>query len=120
MEHGLDVKGLTLTEISRKLENYVSDYFKGHELSANENYFAENYLFHFSEIQHLVNEKYHHLFNDDEIFNGASGIIEFDATERVLMLLANEDFSKIYFLFAKEPDGDCNAQRDIVLADFMK
>ena len=118
MEHGLDVRGFTLTEISRKLEKYVADYFIGHELPENESYFAENYLFHFSEVKHLVDSKYHHLFNDDSKFNGASGIFEFDATERVLMLLASEDYSKIFFLFVQESDG--NAQRDILIADFMK
>ena len=120
MEHGLDVKGLTLTEISRKLEKYVANYFKGHELPTNENYFAESYLFHFEELKHLVNEKYHHLFKDDDKLNGASGIFDFDSTERILMMLATEDYSKILFLFVQEPDDVSNAQRDIVLADFME
>jgi len=70
----MNIKGLTMREISEKITPYVADYFKGSTIT---NYagelFTENYTLGFGEIAVDLPQK--HLFSDTDNINNASGYI---------------------------------------------
>jgi predicted metal-dependent RNase len=81
-------------------------------------FFQENYLLHFDEVKDVIPEQHHHLFNDGNKFNGASGFIKVGTQEHCVMLLADEDYGKIYLLCLQETNGNGEA-RPIVIKDFL-
>jgi hypothetical protein len=96
----MNIKGMNIKQISRKLEMYVSAYYKDFKLSAGQCLLSESYIFDFEEIKHLIPEQYHQQLNDKK-FNGMSGGIEFDPTpndsEIILMLITDENNSTLCF-----------------------
>jgi hypothetical protein len=119
----MNIKGLDLTEISRRLEKHITDYFTGYTLAAGQCLFAESYLFYFDEVKHIIPGKYHNLFKDTDKFNGASGFIKPNAMssksdECVVMLLTDEFYEKAYLLCLQETD-EAGKERIIILQDFF-
>lgn len=119
----MDIKGLDLTEISCRLEKYVTCHFKDFILLEGQCLFAESYLFYFDEVKHLIPDKYHHRFKDTK-FNGASGLLEggsmSDESEFILMMLTDEEYSKALFLLIQEENDLSDKERVTMLADLLE
>ena len=91
----MNIKDLTIKEISGKIESYVKDYFKDSRVT---NYtgelFTENYTLQFDEIDVDLPQK--HLFQDTDQINNASGYVylaniseEHKGYEYIIILLYN-------------------------------
>jgi hypothetical protein len=114
----MDAKSLNITEISQNMAIYVENYLGKFKLSDGESLFQENYLLHFDEVKDFIPEQYHHLFNDGSKFNGASGFIKVGTQEHCVMMLADENYGKIYLLCLQETDANGQV-RLIVIKDFL-
>lgn len=119
---------MNIIEISRQLQHYVTDYFKGCKLSGlDEGMFAESCQFDFTEIKHLIPPEYHGLYKDTDWFNCASGYVLFDSKSDefrgsvfMVMLISDEEYSNALFLLLQEENDVTHTNRDILLADFIK
>ena len=114
----MDIKGLDMTQISRKLAVFVESYFEGFTLPSGDSLFAESYLLHFEEVKDGIPEQYHCRFTDADRFNGAAGFIEVDGTEHCIMLLSDERYDTAYILSKQESDGNGN-ERTVIIKDFF-
>jgi len=119
---GLDVKGLDTTEISRKLEVFVADYFKGYSLGAGQSMFQEGFMLEFGELMDTIPLQHHHLFNDDTEFVCMSGFItvgyvDGKADERIISLIMDEHSEYAYLLcLLQEVDGEGET---VIIKDFL-
>ena len=119
MEKGLDVRGMDATEISRKMEKYVADYFKGYSLGEGESMFMEGHLFRLEEISDMLPKKYLTLFNDGAEFITMSGFINVgEANERVISVVMDEQSNYVYLLLMHETDEN-GEEKGIVIKDFL-
>jgi hypothetical protein len=125
----INIKDLTLTEVTSKIAPYLKDYFAGREISGlDDNLFQESYTLGFEEVSHLIPDEYKSRFNDGDMFMGSSGCVYFlhegDSPEDIeyfVMLLSTEDMSQALFLHVQEVNPvTTEAAKDILLADFMK
>jgi hypothetical protein len=123
----MNIQGMDLPAISKKILPYLTKYFNGCELLLSENgFFSESYLLGYDEIEHLIPEKHKYYFKNTDFINGASGIVNFsnqakrfNGHEYIVMLLSNEDYSKALFLYLQCNNASSNAQINILVADFM-
>ena len=119
MDKGLDVKGLDATDISRKIENYVVEHFKGFKVDTSESFFMEGHRFSHEEISGLIPDKYAHLFSDEDTFMGLDGFVIFDNKDPCsIALLLDENQERAYLLCVDEPDEQGN-ENMIVIGDFL-
>jgi len=58
----MQIQGLSINQISQKIEPYVGDYFKGFTLSSFNEMSFESYIFDYEEVKHLILEQYRHQF----------------------------------------------------------
>lgn len=122
----MNIKGLTLDEISQRLKPCLESHFRGCTLS-NNNLFAESYLFDFEEVQHLIPKEYHNYFKPTDKFNGASGFVEFDTVtetfrhnEYLALLVVSEDYSRAFLLALQETDKETGSIKVTILKDFLE
>lgn len=122
----MNIKGLTLREISAEMESYVTDYFKGSKVT---NYkgelFTESYSLEFGEI--VVDLPQKHLFQDTDQINNASGCIyladickEHQGYEYIIVLLSNADYSKALYLILQRIRNDTGEAENIILKNFIE
>jgi hypothetical protein len=114
----MDIKGLDMTQISQKLAIYVESYFDGFRLPERDSLFQESYRLHFDEVKDSIPRQHHHLFGDDNWFNGASGFIEVGTQEHLVMLLADENYETVFTLCLQEADEEGD-ERTIIIKDFL-
>jgi hypothetical protein len=111
----MNISGLTLDEVNEKIKEYyptfIGDDFK----------FQENYQMEFGEISHNISKKYHKFFNDSDIINNASGLVEADKFDfdYTLILLSNEDQSQALFLILQSEDKATGDIKIDVLKSFI-
>jgi len=118
MDKGLDVRGLDATDISRRMEKYVSAHFKGFKLSGGNSLFQENYVLDFTEVKAMIPQEYHHLFKDTDLFNGASGFMEHDSQTYIIMLLSDENHATAYLLTMQWTDKT-GKENTVIIGDFL-
>ena len=122
----MNITGLTIKEISEKMDCYVKDYFKGSTVT---NYagelFTENYTLEFDEINVDLPEK--HLFQDTDNINNASGCVyladiseEHQGYEYVIILLSNADYSKALYLILQKISEETGTAEHIILKNFIE
>ncbi|MCL1882139.1 MAG: hypothetical protein FWF81_00070 [Defluviitaleaceae bacterium] len=123
MDKGLDVKGLDVYELSRKMEKFVTAHFNDYKLGADESMFMEGHLFYYEEVQKMFPSKHQHLFTGDCKFLGMSGYITVNhagdkADERIIMLLMDEQSERAYLLCLEETDEQGN-ENTVIIEDFL-
>lgn len=122
----MNIKNLTIREISEKIKPCINDYFKGSTIT---NYagelFTENYTLQFDEISVDLPQK--HLFNDTDNINNASGCIYLaNASEKhrgyeyVIILLSNADYSKALYLILQKINEKTGETEHIILKNFIE
>ena len=103
---GLNIKGMDMTQIGRIMESYIKDCFADCTLRV-----ADNGLF--SEVARLAHDEINHLliqsdeqklFNGDEWFNGASGLVDLNSSDGSLeectaMLILDEQQEQALYLY---------------------
>jgi len=112
----MNIKGLDMAQISRLMAIYVESHVKGFKLSEGDSLFQESYLLHYDEVE--IPEQHRHRFTSTDKFNGASGFIEVDSRQYVLMILVSEDYSTAYLLSIQGPDLEGNEQT-VIIGDFF-
>lgn len=123
----MDINGMDIDQISHAMESFVSEYFSGSTLSnTGQCLFAESYPLYYEEVWHLIPGKYGSRFNDEDKFNGTSGIIEVERRDReekkheyTVMLLTDEGYENALLLFLLETDETTNEEKTILLKDFL-
>ena len=122
------IRDMCLTEISRKIEPYLLNYFKGCALvDFEDGYLAEGCLLGYNEIKHLLPSGYYRKFDVNEMFYGVSGCLEFnylskkfEGSEYTVLLISNKNNTTALFLFVQAEDASTGEQNDILLKDFTK
>ena len=122
----MNIEGLNMQEITLAIKDYIIEYFKSCILAdMSDNIFCESNIFEFSEVEHLIPSKYHHIYNEEKFvgscgnLNFQSKSVEFSDCDYIVMLLSNFDNSKILFLYVQEQNNLLNKQRDILIKDFI-
>jgi hypothetical protein len=123
MVRGLCVKGLDSSEISKRLERYVSDYFNGFALNKGTTMFSEGFILDRPEVLGIIPVKHHPRFSDTCKFLGLSGYItatcsDGSTTDHVIMLLLDEKHEHAFFLCTHEADEDGTPQT-VIIKDFL-
>jgi len=128
---GLDIQGMDMTQVSRRMEEYLAKHFENGErgvvIANGTGIFQEVVRLAYGEIDHLlVQPDEVQLFSDDDWFNCASGTFEItnlgnDSSEELTaMLLLNDEQTKALFLYVqKEIDAD-GELANILVKDFTK
>jgi len=121
---GLCVRGLDVYEISQKLEKYVSDYFAGFKLGADESLFHEGHLFWFEEIEGMFPKKHLKFFSDKDKFLCMSGFIAIRNTldeeeQHVISLIMNEHGERAFLLCVEKADED-GEEKTAIIKDFLE
>ena len=109
---GLDVQGLDMTQISRRMEVYLAEHFDKCVVLADGNgIFQEVIRLAYNEIDHLLVQSCKvQLFSVDDWFVGASGTfetsnLEDDSKEELIaMLMMNEEQTRALFLYVQKDD----------------
>ena len=109
----MDIKGLDMLQISNRMEACLTAHFPGYALTSDANgIFQEVIRLQYDEIDHLIIQPEHKpLFNTDEWFLGASGIIELSNTHSggketyTVMLVLDEPQTKALFLYVSKWDA---------------
>ena len=123
----MDITGLNIMQIQKKIYPYVAHYFKRCKVSSFKEWAFDSFIFDFEEIIHLIPSKHHHRFKDGARFSGASGFLELDSTtaeyqdkKYILMLISDENNKTAYFLYVQELSNNYDKQRDILIKNFME
>ena len=122
----MNIKGLTMREISEKIRPYVADYFKGSTITNYEGeLFTENYTLEFGEIAVDLPQK--HLFSDTDQINNASGYIyltntaeEYRGYEYIVILLSTSDYSRALYLVLQKISESAGKTEHIILKNFVE
>ena len=125
---GLDIQGLDLTQISRKMEEYLANYFDKCVVIADGNgIFAEVIRLAYDEVEHLIIQPEGvQLFNDGDWFNGASGFFELSSLEDgskeelTAMLVLDEPQTRALFLYVSKWDATTGNDINILIQDFTQ
>ena len=123
---GLDVQGLNITQISRKMEEYLANYFDMCAVVADgAGMFAEVIRLGYDEIEHLlVQPEGIQMFNGDEWFMGASGFFETSnidnqsKEEYTVMLVLNEQQSQALYLYISKWNATTQSDIDTLVKNF--
>ena len=115
----MDITGLDMTQISQKLATYVKNHVNGFTLAEGESLFAECYMLYFEEVKERVPDHYHAIFDDEDIFNGAAGFVEVDGREWVILMLADEKFTKVYLLSMQDDTDVTRDVETVFIKDFL-
>jgi|GEM_PF-3094934 len=123
MVKGLDVKGLDVTELSRKMEKYIADYFPDYTPNTDKPLFLEGHLFWLEEIISFLPDYHYQYFTDNSRFIGMSGYLAIDyiwdkASDSFVMLLMDEHSEYAYLLFLREMNK-LGVGRTIIIKDFL-
>ena len=124
----MNITGLTIKEISEKMDGYVKDYFKGSTVT---NYagelFTENYTLEFDEIGVDLPQK--HLFQDSDNINNASGYVylndiseEHKGYEHIIILLSSADYynSQALYLILQKISEETGDTENIIIKNFIE
>ena len=122
----MNIKGLTMREISEKIRPYVADYFKGSTITNYEReLFQENHTLEFGEIAVDLPQK--HLFNDSDNINNASGYVYLTNTaeehrgyEHIVILLSTADYSTGLYLILQKISEKTSDTEHIILKNFIE
>ena len=125
---GLDVQGLNMTQISRKMEEYLAYHFDGCSVIADGfGMFQEVYRLSYEEIDHLLHqEEGENLFNSDEWFNGASGVFETSnldnqsKEEYTVMLVLDDQQAQALYLYISKWDAITQSDVNTLIKNFTK
>jgi len=117
----MNIKGLTMREISEKMKPYVADYFKGSTITNYEGeLFTENYTLEFGEIGVDLPDK--ERFSDTDQINNASGYIYIanasdghKGFEFVVILLSSTDYSRALYLILQKISESTGKTEHIIL-----
>jgi hypothetical protein len=114
----MDIEGLDIVQISRKMTEYVKARFDDFALSESDSLFQENYLLDFDEVKGSIPTQYHKLFGNNDKFNCASGFVDVGTQSHILMLLADESYKKAYLLIMQMTDRE-DVEEIILIKDFL-
>ena len=125
---GLDVQGLDILQISKKMEVHLTEHFTGHTLINDTNgIFQESYRLAHEEIDHLlIQPEGVQLYNGDEWFCGASGIVELtnisngEKETYTVMLVLDEPQSKALYLYVSKWNATTQSDVDTLVKNFTQ
>ena len=113
----MNIKGLTLNEISQKIREYLPPFIR--QYKEDENLFQESFQFEFDEIKNSIPQDYHKHFKDNDIINAADGNIENDEHDYTVALISNGDYSKAYLLILQKENKDTGDTETEVIKSFL-
>ena len=111
----MNIKNLTLQEIGEKIKKFLPPFLN------NDFQFQESYQLEFEEVRHNIPKKYHKFFNDSDMINSASGIIENDKFEDdyIVILVSSQDYSQALFLFLQSENKSTGEVKTELLTAFI-
>jgi hypothetical protein len=124
----MDIKGLDISQISKKMEIYLEEHFTGHTIESYTNgIFQEVIRMSYDEIAHLlIQPEGKQRFKGDEWFNGASGIVELSNTDSgkkesyTIMLVMDEQQTQALFLYVSKWGATTQAEVNTLIRDFTQ
>ena len=125
---GLNVQGLDITQINRKMEEYLAHHFDECVVVADGNgIFAEVYRLAYDEIDHLlVQPECMQLFNGNEWFMGASGLFETSGLDNgeketyTAMLVLDENQAQALYLYISKWGATTQEEVNTLVKNFTK
>jgi len=122
----MNIKGLNISQIGKKMEPYLVKYFEGYKIQDTGEIFMEVIRLAYDEIEHLlIHPDDNQLFVNDEWFAGASGYIilsnpnnnSSNSSKEIYMvsLIMDEEQTQALFLYVtKWNDHTKNSESELV------
>jgi len=120
---GLCVEGMEITEISKKLVPYISEYVNGFALKEDDPLFLEGHIFSLEEISGMLPKYYLEYFTDESNFICFSGFIivtnSQDKEEQQIISLVMDESSERAFLLCVHEENEDEGEKAIIIKDFL-
>ena len=125
---GLNVQGLDMFQISKKMEDWLSEHFTGYTVTSGVNgIFQESYRLAYDEIDHLlVKPEGKQLFDGSEWFNAVSGFFELTNAENNIAetytakLVLDEQQTQALYLYASKWSACTQSEVNILIKNFTQ
>ena len=119
----MEIKGLKICEISKKLEFYVTDYFNGCKLDYDEHMFQEGHLLYLEEISEMLPANYLQMFSADDKFLCYNGFVIIEKARgelypHVVCAVLDEQSERVLLLCVDETQED-GSERIVTIKDFL-
>jgi len=126
----MNIAGLNISQIGKKMEPYLAEYFEGYTIHEVNGIFSEVILFAYDEISHLlIHPDDNQLFVDDDWFTGASGYIVISSPKDspknykeiyVVSLIMNDSQTQALFLYVTKWIDTIQSNRDELVKNFTQ